>query len=186
MLRAAGQNQQALEAITRALTIDAKNSTALLTKADIQADLNQTDSAIATLKLAAAQAANGDKAPIGQRLLILGNRSFKAAQASQKREDWERAVAVISQADSIAPSPQSKFLLGVAAFQTGDKAVRESQSTKSCDLAQEADRMFVIVQLELPKGASVQPQTAGQLMGAVQQYTPAVEQYKKKFCKNKK
>jgi hypothetical protein len=32
----------------------------------------------------------------------------------------------------------------------------------------------------------VQPQTAGQLMQAVQQYTPAVEQQKKKFCKNKK
>ena len=43
--------------------------------------------------------------------------------------------------------------------------------------------MFVIVQLELPKGAKVQPQTAGQLLQAVTQYTPAVEQQKKRFCK---
>ena len=185
MLRAAGQNQQALGAVSRAFTLDPKNTTALLTKADIQADLGQVDSAIATLKQAQSLAADGDKSAIGQRLLILGNKSFKAAQASQKREDWEKAVAVLAQADSIASSPQSNFLLGVAAFQAGDKAVRENQSAKKCDLAQEADQMFTLVQLHLPKGAQVQQQTAGQLMQAVGQYTPAVEQQKKKFCKNR-
>jgi tetratricopeptide (TPR) repeat protein len=185
MLRAAGQNQQALEAVRRALAIDPKNTTALLSMADIQSDLNQTDSAIATLRIAAQGATDGDKAAVGQRLLILGNRTFKAAQATQTRADWEKAVALLALADSTVSSPQSNFLLGVAAFQVGDKAVRENQSAKSCPLAQLSERMFTLVQLHLPKGATVQPQTAGQLMGAVQQYTPAVEQQKKKFCRNR-
>ena len=183
MLRAAGQNQQALEAVNKALAIDPKNASALMSKADIQADLNQTDSAVATLRRVAQTATDGDKAMVGQRLLILGNRAFKAAQASQKREDWEKAVALLALADSTASSPQSSFLLGVAAFQVADKAVRENQSAKSCALAQQADRMFTLVQLHLPKGASVQQQTAGQLLQAVGQYTPAVEQQKKRFCR---
>lgn len=109
------------------------------------------------------------------------------AQASKLRPDWERAVALLAPADSIAPSENSKFLLGVAAFQTGYAVVQENEKekdkTKGCTMAQLAERMFVITQLELPKGAKVQPQTAGQLLGYVAQLTAPVESQKKKFCK---
>ena len=194
-LRLAGQTQQSVDAAKRALAINPKLENGWIRLAQAQLELGQTDSAIVSLKQAVA---NGeDSTLVGQTLLVEGNKAYKAAVASKAaadssksaddmtraREDFGRAVGILSQADSLAPSPTVKFLLGAAAFQLGDAAVRQNQKAKSCDLATEAEGAFATAQVNVPAGGSVQPDAAKQLMDALGQYQPVVAAQKKRFCK---
>jgi tetratricopeptide (TPR) repeat protein len=183
MLKAAGQNQQSVEAARRALSLDPKNSAGWLSLADAQVEMNQPDSAVTTLRQAAANASAADKAAIGQRLLILGNNAYKAGVASKSRADFERAVSILALGDSLATSEQTKFLLGVSAFQVGDNLVRENQRARSCEDARRAQQMFALAQINVPAGGKFSPEAAGQIMNALGQYAPAVESQIKSFCK---
>ncbi|HXY31335.1 MAG TPA: tetratricopeptide repeat protein [Gemmatimonadaceae bacterium] len=181
--RLAGQLQPAVDAAHKAIKLDPKADRAYLRLAQAQIDLGQTDSAVATLRQGLA---NGeDKATIGQFLLVLGNKAYKDASAANppKREDFQRAVSILSVADSVAPTPPTKFVLGVSAFRVGDLAVRENATAKQCDLAKLAESSFTTAQIDIAAGGAVDPKTAQQLLAALQQYSPAVDGQKKKFCK---
>jgi predicted Zn-dependent protease len=182
-LRLAGQLPQSLAAAQQAVKLDPKTEHGYLRIAQAQIDLNQPDSAIGTLKQAIA--AGEDKATVGQFLLVLGNKAYKDASAATppKREDLQRAEAILAASDSIAPSPAAKFVLGVAAFKVGDSAVRENQTAKSCDLAKLAESSFLTAQINVAAGGSIDPKTAQQLLSALEQYRPAVAGQLKKFCK---
>jgi predicted Zn-dependent protease len=177
-LRMAGQLPQSLAAAQTAVKLDPKTEHGYLRIAQAQIDLNQPDSAIATLKQAVA--AGEDKATVGQFLLVLGNKAYKDAT---KREDWQRAETILAASDSIAPSPAAKFVLGVSAFKVGDSAVRENQTAKTCDLAKLAESSFLTAQINIAAGGSIDAKTAQQLLSALEQYRPAVQGQVKKFCK---
>jgi predicted Zn-dependent protease len=189
-LRLAGQLPQSLAAAQTAVKLDPKTEHGYLRIAQAQMDLNQPDSAIATLKQAVA--AGEDKATVGQFLLVLGNQAYKAASAlaPKTRPDslamrvaFQHAVTILSAGDSIAPIPAMKFVLGVSAFKVGDLAIRENQSAKQCDLAKLAESSFLMAQINIAAGGSIDPKTAQQLLSALEQYRPAVEGQVKKFCK---
>ncbi|HKV52171.1 MAG TPA: tetratricopeptide repeat protein [Gemmatimonadaceae bacterium] len=182
--RLAGQSQAAVDAANQAIKIDPKSEHVFLRKAQAEMDLKQTDSAVATLKQAIA---NGeDKGTVGQFLLVLGNGAYQAAADTSKKPaipDFQNAVGVLSAADSIAPSPQTKFLLGVSYFRIADLAVRQNQTDKKCDLAKTAQDALLNAQIDLQAGGSVDPKTAGQLLGILPKYSPAVDAQVKKYCK---
>ncbi|MDQ6831048.1 MAG: hypothetical protein M3081_19470, partial [Gemmatimonadota bacterium] len=76
LLRGAGQNQQALELMRRAIGMNPKLDRGWLTIAQLQFDLGQTDSGFVSLKQALA---NGeDKELVGQTALVEGNKWYKA------------------------------------------------------------------------------------------------------------
>jgi tetratricopeptide (TPR) repeat protein len=181
MLRSAGQLQQALTAIDRSLRINPKVEHGWFRRAQVQVELGQTDSAFASGKLAVA--AGEDKNLVGQLMLIEANKKFRAARASQQRADYQEAVRLLTQADSIAPNPTISFLLGASAFSVGDQAARENQRAKSCELAQLAEDSFTTAMIHLPRGAQVQAEASTQLLNAIPQYTRAVEGQKKNYCK---
>jgi predicted Zn-dependent protease len=181
MLRTAGQLQQGLEAAQRALSINPQVEAGYVRLAQIFGDLNMPDSAVAALRRGASN--GGDKTTIGQALLVYGNQAYRAANQSKKREDFQRAVDILRVADSLQSTPQSKLLLGISAFYVGDLSMRENQKAKKCDLAQLADEHLTLAQIHLPGGASVSAEAVTQIMTAIQQETPVVEQQKKKFCK---
>ena len=182
--RLAGQTQAAVEAANTAIKLDPKAEHAYLRKAQAEIDLEQPDSALAALR---AGLANGeDSSTVAQFVLAMGSQAYKAAADTShppKMEDFQRAVSILSLADSIAPSPQAEFVLGVAAYRVGDIAVRQNQTAKRCDLAKLAQDSFLTAQINVQKGGKVDPQTAQSLLSGMQQYTPAVESQVKKFCK---
>jgi tetratricopeptide (TPR) repeat protein len=182
-LRLSGQLPQSLAAAQTAVKLDPKTEHGYLRIAQAQIDLNQPDSAIATLKQAVA--AGEDKATVGQFLLVLGNKKYKEATAENppKRESFQSAVSILAASDSIAPSPAAKFVLGVSAFKIGDSAVRENQTAKTCDLAKLAESSFLTAQINIAAGGSIDAKTAQQLLSALEQYRPAVQGQVKKFCK---
>jgi tetratricopeptide (TPR) repeat protein len=181
MLRNAGQLQQSLSAIDRALSINPNVEHGWFRRAQVLVELGQLDSAFASAKRAVA--AGEDKSLVGQLMLVEANKKFRAARQTQQRADYQEAVRLLTQADSIAPNPTISFLLGASAFSVGDQAARENQKAKSCELANLAEESFTTAMIHLPRGAQVQQEAAMQLLNAIPQYTRAVEGQKKNFCK---
>jgi len=189
-LRLAGQLPQSLAAAQTAVKLDPKTEHGYLRIAQAQIDLNQPDSAIATLKQSVAS--GEDKATVGQFLLVLGNKAYKDASAAVistsdslkiRRDSFQKAAVILAASDSIAPSPAAKFVLGVSAFKVGDAAVRDNQAQKQCDLAKLSESSFLTAQINIAAGGSIDPKTAQQLLSALEQYRPAVSGQMKKFCK---
>jgi hypothetical protein len=73
--------------------------------------------------------------------------------------------------------------LGVSYFRIGDIAVRQNQTDKKCDLAKTGQDALLNAQINLQAGGSVDPKTAGQLLGILPKYSPAVDAQVKKYCK---
>ena len=139
------------------------------------------DSALATIKVA--QAAGVDKKTLGQVALKLGSDAYKAGNVSKNRTDLQRAVQFLLLADQLEPSADAKFLAGASAFLIGQSAVNEAQDTKNCALARLAKENFATAQENVPAGLQTYADAAKQLLTAIPQFTPAVDDQIRRFCK---
>jgi len=180
-LMKAGQLQQALDAAKKAVAADPKNPQAYFLLATIQGMLNQYDDISNTLNQAKANGA--DPGVLSQLALQQGSNAFKAGQASKDRADYQRAIKFLELSDQLQTSVDAKFLLGASAFSLGQSAVNDANDKKSCDLARMAKDAFNIASMNLPAGGQKYPTEAAQLLTAIPQFTPAVDNEVKRFCK---
>lgn len=187
-LRKSGQLQQSLDAAKRAVEINPKVENGVQFVLVTYTDLKQSDSALAWARRAVATGA--DKAAVGQGLLPIVGIAVKAAQdtvgkdAAAMRQAWMNAYQLASTIDSIAPSPQVKLFVGLSSFYVGLNALQNINKSHSCADAQLADDMWSASQIALPQAAAYDKATAGQLMGAIQQYYPNIAPAKKQLCKS--
>jgi len=179
--RKAGQSQMAIESMKKALSINPKTPNGNLLLAQIYLDLNQPDSAIAVAGRAVGM--GEDPKTWGAFLLAPTQAAFKRAQDSKDVKDYERALALASQSDSLSQSPTAKFFKGVSAFSIGIDALQNAQKPKSCILAKRAQEMFLVTMTNMPAGGSVDANVARQILGYVGQYSPAADQMVKQYCK---
>lgn len=180
-LRKAGQLQQALDAAKRAVGANAKNPQAYYLLASIQGDLKQYDDIANTLNQAKLNGA--DPAVLSQIALQQGSNAYKDGQASKDRADFQRAIKFLQLSDQLQTSADAKFLLGASAFSLGQSATIDANEKRSCDLARMAREAFNLASLNLPAGGQKYPNEAAQLMTAIPQFTPAVDNEVKRFCK---
>ena len=180
-LNKAGQNSQALAAINRALAANPKVENGYAQKILILTAMNVPDSVLNTIKTA--QAAGVDKKTLAQLALKMGSDAYKAGNASKARPDLQRAVQFLTLADQLDPSADAKFLAGASSFLIGQSAVTEAQDTKSCALARLAKDSFSAAQENVPAGLPTYPDAAKQLLTAIPQFTPAVDDQIRRFCK---
>jgi tetratricopeptide (TPR) repeat protein len=183
-LRAAGQNQQALEALDKALAAKMPVENAQTLRITLLKDLGKGDEVLPAIKAAIAA---GDTTT-NLRLLALqaANDAYKKAAASKSTEDFTAAVDVLKYADSVAPNnlkAQSQFLLGATYVAFGQAKLTAAQQSKQCAPAKEAKDLFVEAQILLPRGGSFSPDAMRQLMGAVMQLDPYADQLIKAICK---
>jgi tetratricopeptide (TPR) repeat protein len=181
----AGQLQPALQAARRAADIDPKSASPWLFILAIQNQMNQPDSMLASAQKAIAAGVSKDS--IGGSLVALVGPAVKKAQETKSREDWESVLKTAQTVDALVPSAQSKFYIGVAAFQVGADAVGKIQTlakgskddkAKACAEAKVAEDMFAASLIAMPAGASVDKATAGTIMGGTGQYSEYVTQVK--------
>jgi tetratricopeptide (TPR) repeat protein len=177
----AGQNQQAIAALKKALQMDPKVPGGYLQLVLLYSNLNQPDSAYAAVQLASNSGV--DKSQLGQVVLKLGSDAYKAGNASKKRDDLLRAVKYLKLSNELSPSPDAQFLMGASAFLVGQSAVNEAQDTKSCALARLAKEHFTIAQENVPAGLQSYADAAKQLLNAIPQFTPAVDDQIRRFCR---
>ena len=180
-LSKAGQNAQALSVINRALASNPKVENGYAQKVLILSGMNMPDSVLATIR--AGVAAGAEKKTLSQVALKTGSDAYKAGNASKSRTDLLRAVQFLKLADELDPSADAKFLAGASAFLVGQSAVNEAQDTKSCTLARLAKENFGIAQENVPAGLATYSDAAKQLLTAIPQFTPAVDDQIRRFCK---
>jgi tetratricopeptide (TPR) repeat protein len=180
-LSKAGQNPQALIAINRALQVNPKVENGWAQKILILTAMNVPDSVLNSIRTA--QAAGVDKKTLSQLALKMGSDAYKAGNASKSRPDLQRAVQFLTLADQLDPSANAKFLAGASSFLIGQSAVTEAQDTKSCQLARLAKDSFGAAQENVPAGLQDFPDAAKQLLTAIPQFTPAVDDQIRRFCK---
>jgi tetratricopeptide (TPR) repeat protein len=188
-LRRSGQNQQAIVALNKAIAANPKLPGAYLTRAQIQADLNQPDSAMVSLQSALAQ---GDSAVNVARYAVgLGQTIFKAAQASKDSNDYRHAINVLEFANKTNTSPEGQFLLGAASYALAGAYLQEAQAhskakgeqAQACRASKNAQDLLNTAMINLPAGGKFNPQTTQQLLAAGPQYSGYADQFVKAFCK---
>jgi tetratricopeptide (TPR) repeat protein len=181
-LRRAGQLQQAAEHYAQAVRIDPKVEPGYVALIVTQCELNQSDAAFASGD--AAIKAGLDKATVGNALMGCAGPAMRTAQEQKTRAAWQKAYDISNRIDQVAPSANSKFFVGVSAFQVGLDALQNLNRSRSCAEAELIENMWAAAQIAMPQGASVDRNAAGQIMGVIQQYSSNVAQAKKSVCKN--
>ncbi len=181
MLFKSGQLQPALDAVKKAVAANPKNPTGYFLQATVQSALKQWDDVVNTLN--AAKANGVDPMALSQIALQQGSEAYKAGQGSKDRADFQRAIRFLQLSDQLQTSADAKFLLGASAFSLGQSATIDANEKRSCDLARIARDAFTLAQINLPAGGQKYPNEAAQLLTAIPQFTPAVDNEIKRFCK---
>lgn len=176
-----GQLQLALDAVNKVLAADMKNAQAYFLKAQIQSALNQNDELVQTLQTAKTNGA--DPGALSQLALKAGSDAYKKGQESKDIADFQRAIRFLQLSDQLQTSADAKFLLGASAFSVGQTATIAANDKRSCDLARTARDAFNLASINLPAGGQKYPNEAAQLLTAIPQFTPAVDNEVKRFCK---
>jgi predicted Zn-dependent protease len=180
--RKAGQLPAAKASLERALQIDPKIAGANLLLAQISNDLGSLDDAIKAVKAdVAADPTNKERD--SQFMLGLGSAAYKAAVASKKPEDFQKAIALLKGSDEINPNPQAAFFIAVAAFAQLQQAAETLPKSKSCDEFKAASDLLTTVSTYMPRGGSVNADAAKQILGAVPQFQAFIDGSIKKYCK---
>ena len=182
--RAAGQTQQAIETLKKALTMDKNVERGQLQLAQLYNDLKQPDSAYAAL-LAADKGV--DSTLVGDVALDLGNKAQRELKPETPDPEYASAISFLTLADANATSPerrqQAKFLLGAVSLKRGQALLKAGAETRNCALVKQAGEQLAIAQVNIPAGGRFAPQVAGQLMTALGQLLPAATQTEKAVCK---
>jgi len=177
----AGQLQQAEDAAKKAVACNPKNAQGYFLLATIQSALNKNDDLAITLQTARTNGA--DPGSLSQLALKAGSDAYKAATASKEIADYQKAIKFLQLSDQLQSSADAKFLIGASAFSVGQTATISANEKRSCDLARTARDAFNLASLNLPAGGQKYPNEAAQLLTAIPQFTPAVENEVKRFCK---
>lgn len=180
MARGAGNLATALTETKRAVAANPNLPHGFLQLAQLELDAGQPDSALAAMNDAIRH--GEDSARVAQFALARGNALYKSATASQKRDDFQRAMSFLSLAVRISPSPEAKFLLGASALSVSQSAASEAPASKSCDLSKLADSSLTEAEVNLISGGSAAPDAAKQYLDYVAKLRPYVSDQLKSFC----
>src|SRR5258708_11922611 len=152
------QLPEALAAVNRSLAIDPKQQQIALLKGQILLSMKQYDSLLA---LARQRVAAGDpKKQWGDFVTSPAQKAVETAQASSSVDDWQKALSLSQYADSLGPSANTQFFIGVSAFYIMADLATKAGQEKSCDKAKAAEALSVMVQMNMAQGGSVSPPTA--------------------------
>ncbi len=176
-----GNLQLALDAAKKTVAANPKNPNGYFLLATIQGALKQYDDLTHTLNQAKLNGA--DTTALSQIALQQGSNAYKAGQGSKDRADFQRAIKFLQLSDQLQTSADAKFLLGASAFSLGQSATIDANEKRSCELARMARDAFTLAQINLPAGGQKYPNEAAQLLTAIPQFTPAVDNEVKRFCK---
>ena len=111
------------------------------------------------------------------------NDARKLADSTKSGDDWQKAMNIAQHIDTIAPSAASKFFIGISGLYLALDAISKAQPAKSCELAKKGQAWFLVAQLAMPQGGKFNPESAGAIMSAIQQYSTTADQMQKAYCK---
>jgi tetratricopeptide (TPR) repeat protein len=178
--KTSGNAAGALAATRRALAANPRLPHGYLQLAQLQLDVGDVDSAYASIELAPKYGESASTT--AQFALARGNTMYKAATASQRRDDFQRAMRFLALAAKLAPTAEAKFLLGASALSISQSAANEAPATKSCDLSKLAESNLTEAEINLVGGGAAAPDAAKQYLDYVAKLRPYVADQIKSFC----
>lgn len=183
-LRSRGRVEEALDASKRAVELDSTLAQGRMLVAQTEIELGRPDSALVTLKRAVA--AGEDTSTVAGFALSKGNTFFRAANATKVRGDFQLAMSYLALADSLKPTPQTKFLLGASALSVAQMALTDAPANKvkaeSCSLAQLGADTLPIARASLEAGVEVSPEATKEYLDYLDVISPYAEKQIAAFC----
>jgi len=183
-LRAKGQLAEALAATREAVAVDSTLERGELMIAQGEIELGRPDSALTALRRALAR--GEDTALVAQFALGRGNALLKAANGTKSRDDFQLAMRFLALADTLRRTPQSAFLLGVAAYSITQSALSDAPKavakTQSCELSHLGAETLPVARAGLEAGQEVSPDAAKQFLDYLGQMEPYVQRQIDAFC----
>ena len=183
-LRAKGQLAEALAASRQALAVDSTLDRGELMIAQGEIELGRPDSALVALRRAVAR--GEDTALVAQFALGRGNALLKAANGTRSRDDFKLAMRFLALADTLRRTPQSAFLVGVAAYSITQSALTDApkmpEKAQSCELSHLGAETLPVARAGLEAGQEVSPEAAKQFLDYLGQMEPYVQRQIDAFC----
>lgn len=183
-LRAKGQLAEALAASRQALAVDSTLDRGELMIAQGEIELGRPDSALVALRRALAR--GEDTSLVSQFALGRGNALLKAANGTKSRDDFKLAMRFLALADTLRRTPQSAFLVGVAAYSITQSALTDApkmpDKTQSCELSHLGAETLPLARDALEAGQEVSPEAAKQFLDYLGQMEPYVQRQIDAFC----
>jgi tetratricopeptide (TPR) repeat protein len=146
LARQNGQLPQALDAISKVLAIDPKNTTAALQKAQIFSEQDQVDS----MKVALRAAVDGGASKETAALMFLpkANAAFQAYQkdSSKTVEQGDHILSLLAFADSLNPTPSAGFLKAATMVVMSQPLLTRASETRSCPDAKRTNDQLIEAQ----------------------------------------
>lgn len=186
VLRRRGQLREAAAASRQAADADGATGELALMHAQTEFELGRPDSAL--LATRRALALGETPARVARFALARGSTLLREAADTTKRTDPGHAVAWLQFADSLAPTPQTKFFLGSAGFGALRALLPElnrnpkEQSPGRCELVRRAQSLGALADLALTEGEAVSAEAAGQIRGYLGQLGPYLTQQSTIAC----
>ena len=173
-LRARGQLAEALQASQKAVELDSTITQGRLLVAQAEMELGRPDSALHTLWRAVA--AGEDPNALAQFALSKGNALLRAANGTDKRADYQLAMRFLALADSLKPTPQTKFVFGAAALKVAQTALTEAAALtvreESCAMSRLGYETIPLARASLEAGVDVSPDATRQFIEYLNQIAP--------------
>ncbi len=185
----AGQVQEAVTSLKRALEIDPKIAGARMLIINSLVDAAAYDSALAAMREAVA--AGEDPDLIAGTAVVMGNRELKIAQDTSKgkpaqTDGFHKVLTYVLYGDSTAKDRgiknNAKFLEGLSHFFLAQLLFNDVVTQKSCDGAHTLQDLVVNAMLELPVGGASNPDIVKTIMPVATQMSASAEQAVKAFC----
>ncbi len=186
-LKKAGQGQQSIAAVRRALQINPKIPNGWSQVAAAYNDLQLPDSALAALRLA--KEAGDDANTVAGFAFTLGNRLFQAASKAEPKtiEGFQVPIPYFHFADSTSTDAtvklNAKLLIGVSNFYMASTIIGGLEGSKSCEDTKRTQNFATEAQIWVGQGGRGNPETAKQVMDNLMQWLPYLEGAVKRFCK---
>ncbi len=178
---ASGQTQAAIQLLQKLLQVNPKLPSAWEQLYTAYMGLNQYDSALAT---AHSSVPNGeDPAQMAKFTLTQGNAFYKKGNASKNVDTLLMAVRWTKYSDTLAASPQAKFIAGVSEFTVGAQYDQDGYKNKDCATIKKAEQMWQDAQVDVHGGAATAADAAATILTNIQKYLPAFQQQEKIVCK---
>lgn len=183
-LQKAGQQQQALDLLDKALAAKVPVENAGLIHVGLLRDLKRTAEILPAVR---AVIAAGDTSAVMRQLIFAQAAEDKktALAAATSQADsltaYRASLATVAYADSSivgksALKAEAQFRLGAEHLQLVQPLLKVATATKSCPLAKEAKDHITEAQILLPQGGAYDPKLVAQLMGALTQLDPFADQ----------
>lgn len=183
-LRSRGLIAEALDASRKALELDPTVAQGRLLVEQAEMELGRPDSALKTLSRAVV--AGEDRNSVAQFALSKGNTLFRAANGTDLRSDYQLAMRFLSLADSIKPTPQTKFLLGAAALKVAQTALTDAPKIalkeESCAVSRLGLDTIPIARANLEAGQDVAPEAIRQFLEYLDEITPYADKQIAAYC----